>query len=396
MASIRTRVRKNGAPSFNVMWRDADLGKQTSMTFDDEGYAELVKRLLDANGQSFAKVETLLVDKRVTGPTVTEMIMRHIELYTRANGATKKRYRGYVENHINPRLGHLRAAQVEAHHISEWITWMQTEDEDTGREAKSAKTIANVHGVLSAAFDSAIFAEKPPLRPDNPCDRVRLPQVTHAEDKTTFLTQDEYELLEAQFDKRWRPFVRFLVSTGLRWSEATALDWGHLELTSKPSRAHVERAWKEHYDEVTDKRTLELGPPKTRRARRIVAVEPQLTEDLAELRGDAQLTDYVFTTPAGSPVRTGYFHTWVWSKALAKAQEAGLGKSPRPHDLRHTYASWLLDDGIKIQEVSRMMGHENIQVTWDTYGHLLPGAHKRAADAMEARFAPKPKLRAVS
>jgi len=56
-----------------------------------------------------------------------------------------------------------------------------------------------------------------------------------------------------------------------------------------------------------------------------------------------------------------------------------LGKFPRIHDLRHSHASWLLEDGNGIDVVQRRLGHEKITTTVDTYGHISEARMEAAA-----------------
>ena len=69
----------------------------------------------------------------------------------------------------------------------------------------------------------------------------------------------------------------------------------------------------------------------------------------------------------------------MFHKALAKA---GLRRI-RFHDLRHTFASRLLQNGESIVYVKDQMGHHSIKVTVDIYGHLVPGANKAAVDRLD-------------
>ena len=73
------------------------------------------------------------------------------------------------------------------------------------------------------------------------------------------------------------------------------------------------------------------------------------------------------------------FRSRVWSKLLAKA---GLRRI-RIHDLRHTFASLLIQQGESLAYVKEQMGHHSIRVTVDVYGHLVPGGNKAAVDRLD-------------
>jgi integrase len=66
-------------------------------------------------------------------------------------------------------------------------------------------------------------------------------------------------------------------------------------------------------------------------------------------------------------------------------------RSFRIHDLRHTYASLMLQNGESVTYVKKQMGHHSIQITVDTYGHLVPGANSAAADRLSATILNPPK-----
>jgi integrase len=69
----------------------------------------------------------------------------------------------------------------------------------------------------------------------------------------------------------------------------------------------------------------------------------------------------------------------VWPKLIAKT---GLRRF-RIHDLRHTYASLLIQNGESLAYVRDQLGHQSIQLTVDTYGHLVPGGNKQAVDRLD-------------
>jgi integrase len=81
-------------------------------------------------------------------------------------------------------------------------------------------------------------------------------------------------------------------------------------------------------------------------------------------------------------VRIHNFHPNVWKPAVKAAQDAGLTKNPRVYDLRHTAASWLINDGTPVPEVQKLLGHENYSTTIDVYFHSDRGSGKRIADTM--------------
>ena len=115
----------------------------------------------------------------------------------------------------------------------------------------------------------------------------------------------------------------------------------------------------------------------------------QLTETLKALhverkketlrKGWGEVTLWLFTTGLGTPLDKGNFHRWVWVKLLAKA---GL-RYIRVHDLRHTFASLLIQQGESLAYVKEQMGHHSIKITVDTCGHLVSGRNRAAVDKLD-------------
>jgi integrase len=116
---------------------------------------------------------------------------------------------------------------------------------------------------------------------------------------------------------------------------------------------------------------------------------------LRPLIEDRKPEDFVFTGVQGRAVRHADFLRRVWQPAIAAANateddqgngipaDRRIAKRPRIHDLRHSYASWMLAQGMSLTELQYAMGHESIQTTSDRYGHLLPGHRERAASYAE-------------
>jgi integrase len=102
--------------------------------------------------------------------------------------------------------------------------------------------------------------------------------------------------------------------------------------------------------------------------------------DQFRVTGDAVLC----RTARGGLLRRDYFNREIWKPAIAAAQ---LPKDTTFHDLRHTFASTALAEGVPISEVSRWLGHKSITTTVDLYGHLVPEASGRARDALDKAFA---------
>jgi hypothetical protein len=94
--------------------------------------------------------------------------------------------------------------------------------------------------------------------------------------------------------------------------------------------------------------------------------------------------DVLCRTPRRTLLRRDYYNREIWKPAV---KAAGLMPDTTFHDLRHTFASTALAEGVPISEVSRWLGHKSITTTVDLYGHLVPEASARARTALDGAFA---------
>ncbi|WP_426594906.1 tyrosine-type recombinase/integrase [Cellulomonas sp. McL0617] len=378
MASIRERRRSDGTRAFAVLWRDPSTGRQTSLTYDDLRDATVARQLIEAAGGHALEAARIAEGIRKTGPTVDDVISEHIDLLTSVGPDTRKHYRTQLSAHISPTLGPYPVAAMTYRHIAGWVNAMSA-------KGLAPKTIANVHGLFSAAMTTAVRLG---YRDDNPCVGVELPKSQATHDDMTVLTRDEFSLLLSKVSPFYQPLVLTLVATGLRWGEATALTVADFDLTTSPPTIRVTKAWKRDAD-----RHWYVGPPKTRRARRTVSLPDDLVAVLAPVVAGKAPGALVFTNTVRSQLSSSRFWTQTWTPALDAATNplladgssdpaaARITKRPRVHDLRHTHASWMIAAGVDLFVLQRRLGHESIHTTTETYAHLMPDQQKSAADA---------------
>jgi len=221
----------------------------------------------------------------------------------------------------------------------------------------------------------------------NPCQglmrNVRTERGERLE-KIGFLTREEVAFLLDACHKYFPssyPFILLLVRTGLRLGEAVALQWGDLDF--RPD-------FHGRFIEVRRNFTRgKLSTPKSGKGRR-VDMSRMLTDTLQTLlierkkeklqRGWKDLPAWVFTTEDGTMIDPDNFRRRVWQPLLNKAGFRHI----RLHDLRHTFASLLIQQGESLAYVKDQMGHHSIQVTVDIYGHLVPGGNRAAVDRLDA------------
>lgn len=381
VASIRSKVRKDGTTAHRVYFRHD--GEQTCLTFDDPKLAETFRTAVDQLGAARA-IQIHRVERQPrarSSLTVEAWIGHHIDHLTGVDPRTVEDYRSYLRKDIAPMLGAIPIDELSRDDVSRWVQAMTV-------AGASPKTIANKHALLSGALGTAMTALHVS---SNPAAGTRLPRGERQE--MTFLGHEQFAHLLAAVTQPWRPLVEFLVASGARWSEATALRPSDVD--RKNHTVRIGRAWKRGGG------GYRIGAPKTRRSVRTINI-PESVLDKLDYTGA-----WLFTNPgsgaggpnakrrgAGGPVRAPNFRTNVWWPAVERAwpevDEHGNPLTdpstpilrPRIHDLRHTCASWLILSGTPLPVIQRHLGHESIQTTVDVYGHLDRRSAQAAAEVM--------------
>lgn len=365
MAFIRVLTRSDGTLAHKIVWRDAQTKKQSSFTTDSETEAELIKRLLDANGQSFNLANKAVAEQRSHSPSVNTVIEGYLGELTGIESATKRDYERMWKNHIHNSIGTKKIEFVDKAAV---IKWFESID-------RSPKTKKNVHAVLSSAFKWAI--EEGHMK-ENPAVGVSSPRGSMQPREAVFLSREEVDQIINQIGD-YGLFIELLAGAGLRYNEATALRRRDL-IQTDPDHFSIDvtRAWKNTIH------GFQIGSPKTRSSLRRVTLSRDLSIKVQSLVQKLKYDELVFTKPSGSYLRAGYFYTYHWEPALTHLLATGqLLKRPRVHDLRHTHASWLIDAGVPLPVIQKRLGHSSISVTVDTYGHLANDADMKAADALD-------------
>jgi integrase len=199
----------------------------------------------------------------------------------------------------------------------------------------------------------------------NPTSGLELPAVRSTRDRIAD-PEEAAKLIEAL------PVVdRALWATalyaGLRRGELQALKWEDVDLAA--GVIHVERSW--------DEEAGEIGP-KSVKGRRKVPIAGVLRDHLVEHRmRHGHSEGLIFGKTASDPF---YPHT-----VTKHADEAWKGlERITLHQARHTFASLMIAAGVNAKALSTYMGHANIGITLDRYGHLMPGNEEEAAGLLDA------------
>jgi integrase len=299
--------------------------------------------------------------------TVRDALERHIELRTAVGGYTRTRYGKSLSQHFEGELGATLIGDLNHEGVIDWVLLMQ--------EKLAPKTVRNYLGFLSSAMKTAVRLG---LRADNPCYGVRLPSSNSIEAPVRVISRDEWARMYANFDPHYRPFFQFLLVTGMRFSEATALTGSDFDYTDSPVLVNVSKVWKED-----GRGNQVVGPPKTTSSRRKIALSSRMAGELVPLVREAG-SDLVFTNTLGRQILSSAAHK-NWSPACYAAGFTKENK-PRIHSLRHTSSSMFLQGGAEMHSLSKRLGHKVICMTVNVYGHLMPEEHREMAAIADSVF----------
>lgn len=279
-------------------------------------------------------------------------------------------YRGYIDNHIKPNIGNIPLEKLTTMELQKFYRKLLTSGRVERIEAEkqpkglSAKTVRNINQVISSAMDLAV-AQKIILA--NPTDACELPKVEHKEMQTIPAEQLQAFLAEAKATEVYEMYYIEL-ATGLRRGELLGLKWEDIDWKNGVIRVRRQIA-------RVDGRIVE-APLKTKNSYRTVTISLQAVEVLKQQKEKTN-DQYVFPSPNGGPISPDSVNNML-KRVL---ERAGIPKV-RFHDLRHTFATLALQNGIDIKTVSSMLGHFSAGFTLDTYAHVTTAAQKEAAETM--------------
>jgi integrase len=241
------------------------------------------------------------------------------------------------------------------------VAWLC--DEDKQGRVLADQTIRNVVVPVRACLASAV---REGLLRSNPAREVDLPHRPTADDlegeDVKVMSSEELSTMLGSVSDKWRLFFRLLAATGLRISEAIALQWRHMALDGRRPHVKVRRALVKG----------RMGPPKTRYGHRDVPISVELAAALKAARHASTWSsdeDPVFPSAVGSYLDQPKLRKRVLQPAGKKAGLPWVGF----HAFRHTCASMLFAQGRNAVQVQRWLGHHSPAFTLATYVHLLDG-----------------------
>ncbi|MEA2199443.1 MAG: hypothetical protein QOI89_39 [Solirubrobacteraceae bacterium] len=303
--------------------------------------------------------------------------------------------RGYAEAlrlRLLPALGHIRLAELRR-------TDVQSLADEMTAEGLSASTVQNSINPLRVICRRALRRD---LLAVDPTDGLELRRPDGKRDRIA--SPDEAAALLAALDDDDRALWATALFAGLRRGELRALRWSDVDLAARVIR--VQRGW----DPIEGEQSAKSAAA-NRRVPILDVLAPRLAEHKLRTSGDGDGLVFGRTATESfvpSTLRRGALKAWGWQEVrnrepvgprlvLTKSREDAL-EPIGLHEARHTCASLMIAAGVNAKALSVIMGHSTIAMTFDTYGHLMPGGLDEAAaqaNAYLARLEGGPALRVV-
>jgi integrase len=295
--------------------------------------------------------------------------------------STYRSYEGRLRVHILPTLGKVPLKKLTTVQVQRLLSARRGAPVP-GHKAHmvSATTVRRAHAVLHTLLEDARRLGHVTI---NVADNVTPPKVEHHE--MCILSREQVAaFLDTTEEDRLAALYILELTTGMRQGELLALKWAHVDLSAGVLRV-VATLYRRKAGDFTFTR------PKTRDSARTVVLAPVAVEALRAHRARQaqerlrlgvcwQDLNLVFPAEDGSPLDCQSLTRYHFHRAL---ERAGLPRI-RFHDLRHTYATLMREQGMDIKGVSAALGHSSTAITQDLYMHVTAAMQRQLADAAEA------------
>ena len=347
--------------------RDPEIGKPIYKNVLGKTQAEVKEKLAEAIEKSKG-VDVARAGRYTLGQWMEVWFENVAQVKVRPSSHAT--YRGYLDNHIRPNIGNIPLHKLTTLDLQGFYRKMldggRVERIESKKQPKglSAKTVRNLHQVISSALKLAVRQK---LIPSNPAEGCSLPRLEHREMQTLTAGQLDAFFREAKASGVFELYYLEL-ATGLRRGELLGLHWEDIDLERQTIT--VRRQVVRINGVVTE------APLKTKNSYRTLSIGVDAVEILRQQKEKVGGT-YVFPSPTGGPISPDS----VLHMLHRVLNRAGLPKV-RFHDLRQTFATLALQNGVDIKTVSGMLGHYSAGFTLDTYAHVTTIAQRQAADVM--------------
>ena len=353
---LMLEVRASGGKTYYLRYSDKRgrvrqlrIADQRDITLMQARQLADTKRADIALGRDPCAEKKTLRAVRTLEAFMTESYLPHIKTYKRAWAADDS----YLRNHILPAFGRLYLDEISPTDLIKFQHSMREKNYALG-------TINRCMVLIRYAYNLAMRWKEPGVT-HNPTKEVALYRLDNQKER--FLSPEEtrrlFDYVAQSENQLLQYIIRMLVLTGARKREVLDSKWQDFDLERMAWTIPVTKAGKPRHIPISD------------------AVVTLLSE-IPKVQGNA----YLFANPKTGKPFISIFYSWNTART-----QAGL-KDVRIHDLRHSFASFLVNAGRSLYEVQKLLGHTQIKTT-QRYAHLTHDTLRDAANvAMTAILTP--------
>lgn len=306
--------------------------------------------------------------------------------------STRVSYELIIRQHLKPNFGHYKLRDLKSNTIQGVYRKMLENGRVDGKGGLSEKTIRNIHLVFRKALQVAYAND---MIPKNPVTdgRITLPEIPKKKEIRVFTPEEQKAIEQACRGERWGMIILLDLYTGMRQGEILALTWNDIGFEKNTITINKQLGRLKNFNkDIPGKTILEIQSYTKNSNDRIISVSPAIMDRLKEYQEKEEKNkqdwgkaykdnNLVFCREDGHYVEPKTFQDY-FKRVLKKA---GV-KDGNVHAMRHTFATRALEAGIPVKVVSQILGHSNIQITLDTYSHVLPELQAEAMQTITDKF----------
>lgn len=374
VADFRDQFGKRRIETPRGQFESKDLEKRAAQEL-------LAKRMEEVRGGQFQQISAK--------PRFAEVAGQFLDSKVKLRETTRSGYRELIDCYLVPYFGARRVDTIASLHVERFRAEMAKGLPEAVSVARTERVAAmrlenptaklkplrpgprTVNKCLVLLYGICEYAKRHRWMTSNPvegAEKLPQPEGEGRVIESNVLTPAELQsVLEHAVDPYRLP-IWFAIDTGARQAEILGLKWG--DVNWQTGEVHIRRSW----------RRGAFYEPKTKAGKRVVEVSTALLRELKawRLRCPKGEHELVFPTTSGKPMQGAELLRGGFKPALRRA---GL-REVRFHDLRHSWASNALAEGVDLATVSALLGHASSQITLSTYTHAMPTKRRGVAEML--------------
>ena len=369
MAFVRVYKNTAGQNRYAARWKKANGRDGEAKGFTSKREANAHAEEQEANER---KIRKHLV-RELVGPTTLRDFINDVYVKSlETERSTKENYEWIINAHILPKFGSYPLRDIRPADIKEWRNELRRKKNQYGKpisENYVDKIAIHLGMILNSAVDNDYLAS-------SPMKKVKKRKIKVKKKKVVPLTLDQVSKIAENMSDNFRLIVWLGFYTGMRPSEALGLTIDRIDFSKKTIR--IDRQISRYQNEIF---ADSLKTPASERTIRMTQeLEVLITEHVAKFG----------LGPHGLLLKNRMGGVWRYKDAADRFRKAarpiGVNVGEGLHLLRHTCVSTLIQFGYKEKVIQHWVGHESIQETMDTYGHLMPDHLDAIGDELDFKF----------